>query len=148
MRTRTYYRGALLFPLILPTVLWAWAGLRHALPHAGLVFGKSFLYVGAPYLAMVITILNWTRGRTDREVQKAARLSPVIFAAILVLHYTFAYFTARPRLTTLETLPAFLLVVAFAGLLFGYICVGVAEVVFGVLSEAGVIDRGDEPPGA
>ena len=137
--TRTYYRGALLFPLLLPVAVLVRGAFHGSVGPAAVALRHGYPYVIAPYLGLVIVLLGWTRGRTDREVQHTVRLSPFVLVGILMVHYGISVLTPAVRLLPPGGIFWGLVFVGLAGLIFGYLCVGVAEIGYGVLTEAQVV---------
>jgi hypothetical protein len=148
MRTRTYYRAALLFPLLLPIILAAAVALQRGLGRGIVVLGDAFAQLGAAYVALLVGLFGWSHGRGGRDLQKAARLAPLFFTGILAVQQVFARITAPHSLlagaSVIDTVAGTLLI----GLVFGYLFVLVAEAIFGVLDEAGLIDRSQDVSGA
>jgi hypothetical protein len=88
MTTRTYYRAALLLPLAVPALFAATLLLENEPPLLlGIwvyLFG-SLLVGGIPYLLFAAGFLVWSSDRSDAQLRGAVLLSPIIYAALLML---------------------------------------------------------------
>lgn len=89
MSVQSYYRGALLLPLVVPALFSALLLLGDRLPPglAGITFLLywSLLIGGIPYLVFAGGFLLWARGRSEREVRRGILLSPLVYAPLLMI---------------------------------------------------------------
>jgi hypothetical protein len=88
MTTRTYYRAALLLPLVVPG-LFAVGLLLEDKPPLLLgiwvyLFG-SLLIGGFPYVLFAAGFLFWSRGRSDAQLRRAVLLAPLVYAGLLMV---------------------------------------------------------------
>jgi len=146
--TRTFYRSALLMPLLFPIIFAVVTGLQRGLGSAVAVLGSALVSLGAAYLVLLVALLSWSRARSGRQLQKAARLAPVFYALILLLHQALEVLIAWPPHVTRANVADRMVGSLFIGLVYGYVCVGIAEAVYGVPGEVGLIDHSGDASGA
>ena len=148
VRTRTFYRAALLCPLLLPIILFGVVGLEEGLGRASEVLTNAFMSLGAAYLALLIGLFGWSRGRSGRDLQRAARLSPLFYTVILATQYGLGLFTARTPFLAEAGLVVAIVGTVLIGMVFGHVFVGIAEAVYQALDELGILDRSEDATGA
>ena len=146
--TRSFYRGALCVPLGLPFVLGGVAAAQRGVGHGLQVVGNAFLSLGAAYLVLVIALWIWSRGRSGRALQKAARLAPIFYTGILTAQQLFGLIMpGHPDAlggSVADRVAGTLLI----GIAWGYIFVGLAEGVRAGLGVVGIMEREQGAPGA
>lgn len=126
MSVKSYYRWALVLPLLLPAVAWPLAlfnPLPPVLAAVTMYLFWSVLIGGVPYLLFAIGFLLWTRGASGERVRTGILLSPLVYTTVLM-----ACFTALRVMEGTSGNGDSLLFFAVFGLLFGYGYVGLAEV--------------------
>lgn len=86
MSIRSYYRWALLLPLVLPLISFGVIQLwpRQGSAVAYMVYGSLWVG-GVPYVLFALGLLAWSRGRTDDQMRRAILLAPPIFTAVLLV---------------------------------------------------------------
>lgn len=121
MSLPTYYRCALLLPLVVPAAAML-TGQRSAL----LVYlVGSLIIAGVPYVVFAIGFLLWSRGRTGEELARAVWLTPILFALVLMAAlavYLAATGGGVERWSALSTMGG-------VAMVFGYVYVLLAEAV-------------------
>lgn len=89
MSIRSYYRRALVLPLLLPALTLPLVLLEVRVPDglglAAFLLYWSLLIGGIPYVLFAAGFLLWSRGRSDGEVRRAILLSPMVYAAVLMV---------------------------------------------------------------
>jgi FtsH-binding integral membrane protein len=124
MSIRSYYRWALLLPIVLPLVAYGVILLAPRQGDAALYFLYASLWIGgAPYVLFATALLVWSRGRADEEMRRAILLSPIVFTALLMVCLTLFLLVDARLGSNLD----FLAVSAGFGLAFGYGYVALAE---------------------
>jgi hypothetical protein len=129
-------------------MLSGWDATQRGVGHGIQTLTNAFVGLGAAYLALLIGLLSWSRGRSGREMQKAARLAPLFYTAILVAQQLFSAITPYKPDALGGNLADRVLGTLLIGIVFGYLFVLVAEAIHGVLDEAGMIHREGHSPGA
>lgn len=126
MSVRSYYRWALALPLLVPALVSPLT-LLDPLPD-GVRVVTMFLYWsvligGVPYVLFAIGFLLWMRGRPDAAVRTGILMSPLVYAAWLVLCLTLFLVVDGALASSSDSIG----MIAVFGLLFGYGYVGLAE---------------------
>jgi hypothetical protein len=89
MSIGSYYRGALVLPLLLPALTLPVSLLDVRVPDGlgvvAFLLYWSLLIGGIPYVLFAAGFLLWSRGRSDGEVRRAILLSPLSYAAVLMV---------------------------------------------------------------
>ena len=86
MNAKTYWRVALLLPMVAPVPFAALAALGVELAWLPLMFlGGALLYAGVPYVIFAAAVLLWSRRHTADELARLARWSPLLFAPLAAL---------------------------------------------------------------
>lgn len=124
MSIRTYYRWALLLPLLVPALASA---LQSLLPGfasvvAYLLF-MSVLIGGVPYLLFAAGFLLWMRGASDARVRRGILLAPLTYTVVMLVCLTLFLLITGTFANSADSLGTF---VWFA-LVFGYGYVALAE---------------------
>ncbi|WP_420129349.1 hypothetical protein [Longimicrobium sp.] len=124
MSVKTYYRWALLLPLLVPALAWLLQGLLpgSAAAMAYLLF-MSVVIGGVPYLLFAIGFLLWMRGASDARVHRGILLAPLTYTVVLVICLTLFLLVDGTLSNSSDSLGTF---VGFA-LVFGYGYVALAE---------------------
>ncbi|HEX6372935.1 MAG TPA: hypothetical protein VF006_28690 [Longimicrobium sp.] len=126
MSVKSYYRWALVLPLLLPALASPLALLNPLPPLLALVAMYLFWSVligGVPYLLFTIGFLLWTRGASEERVRRAILVSPLLYTAVLMACFTALLLVEGSWSGSGDSLVLF----GAFGLLFGYGYVGVAE---------------------
>ena len=83
MSRLTYFRLALLLPLVAPLVVAPLALLApDVFGPPALVLGASLAFGGVPYTLFAACVLLWSRGRSADRLRGLARWAPVLFAPL------------------------------------------------------------------
>lgn len=125
MPLKSYYRWALLLPVVVPALTLPLIPVVDSLPPLAVValiyLWWSMLLGGIPYLLFAGAFLAWMREQPDARVRRGILLAPIAY--VLVLAVCTALFLVVDGTFSWETLG---LVAAF-GLAFGYAYVAIAE---------------------
>jgi hypothetical protein len=127
MSMKSYYRWALVLPLLLPALAWPLAlfnPLPPVLAAVAMYLFWSVLIGGVPYLLFAIGFLLWTRGASGERVRRGILVSPLVYTAVLMACFTALRWVEGNNPSNGDSLLFF----AVFGLLFGYGYVGLAEV--------------------
>jgi hypothetical protein len=85
---QSYYRRALILPVLVPVLATLLLLLGEALPPELIGIGYflywSLLIGGIPYLLFAGGFVLWARGRSDREVRRGILLAPLVYAPVLM----------------------------------------------------------------
>lgn len=127
MSVKSYYRWALVLPLLLPALAWPLAlfnPLPPVLAAVAMYLFWSVLIGGVPYLLFAVGFLLWTRDASEGRVRTGILLSPLVYTAVLMACFTALQAVEGDTPSSGDSLLFF----AVFGLLFGYAYVGLAEV--------------------
>lgn len=126
MSLKSYYRWALVLPLLLPALASPLALLNPLPPLLAVLTMYLFWSVligGVPYLLFAIGFLLWTRGASEKRVRAGILLSPLVYTAVLMVCFTALLLLDGNASGNGDSLRIF----GVFGLLFGYAYVGLAE---------------------
>jgi hypothetical protein len=84
MSLKTYYRRALLLPVVLPFLVYPLLLLSDGVASIAIMLQYSLVIGGVPYLLFAGGFLLWMRGRTEREVHVGILLSPLVYALVMM----------------------------------------------------------------
>jgi hypothetical protein len=124
MSTRTYYRWALLLPLLVPVLVSPLLGLLPGFPAvlAYLLF-LSLVIGGVPYLLFATGFLLWMRGASDARVRHGILLAPLVYTVVMIVCLTPFLLLDGTLANSSDSLGTF----AWFALVFGYGYVALAE---------------------
>lgn len=123
MSLKTYYRRALLLPVVLPFVAYPLLLLSDGVASIAIMLQYSLVIGGVPYLLFAGGFLLWMRGRTEQEVHVGILLSPLAYSMVMMTCLA-VFLGADGKFQS--GLEMFGIVGAFS-LLFGYGYVALAE---------------------
>jgi hypothetical protein len=126
MSIKSYYRWALLLPLVVPALaspLLLLQPLPDVLGAVMLYLVWSLLVGGIPYLLFAAAFLLWMRRAPEDHVRTAVLLSPVIYSAVLATCLVLFLAVDGSLASSAESLTY----MTGFGLLFGYGYVAIAE---------------------
>lgn len=139
MKPPSYFRLALFFPYI----LWGICAVIFLLvskldipenlnfllmPLAFYVFGILLWFI--PYTAMTIGLWVWSRGRSTKSLFRSAMLSPVLLAVLISLETILVSLPSDSFSEFLAEATSQSALVGVFSLVFGYLCVGIAAVLY------------------
>ncbi|HEU4881576.1 MAG TPA: hypothetical protein VFT45_05005 [Longimicrobium sp.] len=127
MSIRSYYRWALVLPLLVPALVSPLGMLNPQPPGfttmlTYLLF-MSVLIGGVPYVLFAIGFLLWMRGASDARIRRGILLSPLVYTGVMLLCLTLFLLIDGTFSNSSDSMGMF---VGFA-LLFGYGYVALAE---------------------
>jgi hypothetical protein len=140
------YKYSLFLPFIIPAILApAFFGLRSMGETVGIVFLSiiySGLIGGIPYLILVVALFWWMRDKSEGEIRRALKISPLLMMGIFLVVYTLFDAIAQlnslvnNRITAHDILTEFLVGAVFFSifiLIFGYSYVLLVFAIVGML---------------
>lgn len=133
----TFYRLALLVPVLVPVLLWAFPVLSAG--EATAFFLYSTLATGASYLVFALAIAWWIEGRPAPSVRRLALRAPMLYLPLAWLELAVRDVMAgRPG----ESLhPATMVFIGASVLLVGYVYVGLVEAARWAALRAGLLHQ-------
>lgn len=138
MTTRTFVRWALAAPLIIPLLGIPLLRVeRDPFGTVGQVLVGSALAGAIPYLAFAAAFAAWARGRAPGQVERAARLAPLLFL-LPFAGFWLLLVTVRGGTGALPMVG----VLSVCAVAVGYVYVLAADVLYRVLERCGVIRHG------
>ena len=144
MRERRFYNLALLLPLVVSAACLGFLSVGFRLPQWLLeVIGLtaySGLVAGIPYVVLIVLLLVWGRGRTDKQFRWALILSPILMLPIFALFIVVFVLIVDRQSLGRETLPGLLFYVPFI-LGYGYAYVALALTGLFIFRRLGVISN-------
>lgn len=123
MSLKTYYRRALLLPVVLPFLAYPLLLLGDGVGSGTIMLQYSLVIGGIPYLLFAGGFLLWMRGRTERAVHVGILLSPLVYAMVMMTCLTVFLGADGMFQSGLEMLG----IAGAFSLLFGYAYVALAE---------------------
>jgi hypothetical protein len=145
MPVKNYYRWALLLPLAVPALASLLLLVEPRSPGLGLVLMYLFwslLIGGVPYLLFAAGFVVWMRRAPEHRLRAGILLSPLIYAAVLLVCFTLFLVVDGTLVNSVE----FLGTLAIFAVLFGYAYVALAEAGRALLGAAPV--RAEPAPAA
>jgi len=139
LKPRTYFRVALLFPYM----LWGVCALIVALISSQdtsaawniVLMPITFYVIGIilwliPYTILAAGIWIWSRNKSTRSMYKLAMVAPLLLFALMFLEAMLVSLPAQSVGQTARDILAQGLLLGGFSLVFGYLCVGIAMVVY------------------
>ncbi|HEY0015066.1 MAG TPA: hypothetical protein VGC13_02065 [Longimicrobium sp.] len=145
MPVKNYYRWALLLPLAVPALASPLLLLEPKAPGLVVVLMYLFwslLFGGVPYLLFAAGFLVWIRRAPEHRVRAGVLLSPLVYAAVLLVCFTLFLVVDGTLVNSAE----FLGMLAIFAVFFGYAYVALAEAGRALLGAAPV--RAEPVPAA
>ena len=139
MKIRSYFKIALLFPYILWVIcalfFFLLAKLETSspwtialLPITFYVFGVILWFI--PYTLLAIGMLIWSRNKTIITLRKTAINAPILFFVLMLIETILVSLPAESTKEFSQNMTETSMLVGVFSLLFGYLCVGMALVLF------------------
>ena len=103
-----------------------------------------FYAVGAvlwfiPYTLLAICMWTWSKNKSAASLRKLGLSAPIIFSGLMVIEYSIILFTNNSSITAWAGTMGFLALLIFSSLVFGYLFVGIALVVFNNLQAKNLV---------
>jgi hypothetical protein len=157
MKPRTYFGLALLFPY----VLWIVSALAtfalsplETSTFWDMVFMPVFFYTLGillwffPYTILALGLWLWSRGRSTATLLKAGLAAPLLLSVLLLVEVVLVSLPVDSLAELTDELVAQSALLGGFGLVFGYLCVGIALWVFKIMQARKLIVEETPTPSA
>ena len=142
MKYRRLFGIALLFPylfwvisVLIANLFSTWNTLL--VPILFYAFGAIFWFI--PYTLLAIGMWLWSKNKSVASLRKLGLSAPIVFSGLMSIEYSIIIFADNSSTTDWAGMMGFSALLNFSSLVFGYLFVGIALVVFNNLQAKNLI---------